>query len=58
MCRDEPCPDQNKKRRQIWGMKTLKMCFGKGHLKQRELIEQGIPKYIMYSIIIYLYLDL
>lgn len=30
-----------KKHRNTWGMKTLKMCFGKSRLKPRETIEQG-----------------
>lgn len=40
MCHDGPCPVQ-KNHRKTRGMKTLKMCFGKGRLKQRESIEQG-----------------
>lgn len=45
-CRDTiilNCPGAvQKEHKKIWGMKTLKMCFGKGRLKQRVPIEQGI----------------
>jgi len=37
---DAPCTIRNK-HRNTWGMKTLKMCFGKSRLKPRETIEQG-----------------
>lgn len=40
MRRDAPCSVRNK-HRNTWGMKTLKMCFGKGRMKPRETIEQG-----------------
>lgn len=40
MYRDAPCSIRNK-HRNTWGMKTLKMCFGKGRLKPHETIEQG-----------------
>lgn len=39
-CRDTSCPDQ-KKDNNILGLKSLKMCFGKGRLKQRESMERG-----------------
>jgi len=40
MRRDTQCSVRNK-HRNTWGMKTLKMCFGKSRLKPRETIEQG-----------------
>jgi len=46
MRRGVPCSVRNK-HRNTWGMKTLKMCFGKGRLKPRETIEQG-KKNIMF----------
>lgn len=37
------CPSVvQKEHKKIWGMKTLKMCFGKDRLKQQVSIEQGI----------------
>jgi len=41
MCRDESCPVQIKDEINSSGMKTLKMCFGKGRMKHPESIEQG-----------------
>lgn len=29
------------KQRKIWGMNTLKMCFGKGRIKRHKSFEQG-----------------
>jgi len=40
MYRDAPCSIRNE-HRSTWGMKTLKMCFGKDRLKPHETIEQG-----------------
>lgn len=40
MCHDGPCPVK-KNHGKTCAMKTLKMCFGKGGLKQRESIEPG-----------------
>lgn len=58
MRRSALCSVRNK-HRNTWGMKTLKMCFGKGHLKSRETIEQGkkynvcIEKLNSYKLITY-----
>lgn len=44
-----------KKRRNIWGMKTLKMCLGKDRLKQHEsIIEPGNNFYLIFLTFKYL----
>lgn len=39
MCDDVPV--QKPRKKDVWGMRTLKMCFGKGRSKRRESVDQG-----------------
>lgn len=48
MCHDNniPASPVQKQQNNMWGMKTLKMCFGKSTVKQHEPIEPGNNKYL------------
>lgn len=43
-------PVQKKRKKEVWGMKTLKMCFGKERLQKsaanRESVERGKSRYL------------